>query len=209
MWNERVLARQWRFLVLVIGLLVLAACERGPTLQPLATDSVILAFGDSLTEGKGVTAQNSYPTVLSALTGRRVVNAGISGEITAEGLDRLPEVLDSVAPQLVVLLHGGNDILRNLDVVEARANLDAMIREIRGRGIAVVLVGVPEKRLFADSASLYGELAASHALPFDGEIIGELIRSPSMKSDSVHFNREGYQRLAESVHRLLDNAGAL
>lgn len=186
----------------------LAACDRGPRLAPLPADAVILAFGDSLTAGQGVSPEQSYPAVLARLSGRRVVNAGVPGEVTADGLARLPDVLDETRPQLLLLLHGGNDILRNLDPVQAAGNLSAMVRQARARGIGVVLIGVPEKRLFSDSSPIYQALAEREALVFEGEIIAELVRSPAMKSDAVHFNASGYERLAQTLHALLNKAGA-
>lgn len=193
--------------VLVVAA-ALAACDRGPRLAPLPADAVILAFGDSLTAGLGVSPEQSYPAVLARLSGRRVVNAGVPGEVTADGLARLPDVLDETRPQLLLVLHGGNDILRNLDPVQAAGNLSAMVRQARARGIGVVLIGVPEKRLFSDSSPIYQALAEREALVFEGEIIAELVRSPAMKSDAVHFNASGYERLAQTLHALLDKAGA-
>ncbi len=193
--------------VLVVAA-ALAACDRGPRLAPLPADAIILAFGDSLTAGLGVSPEQSYPAVLARLSGRRVVNAGVPGEVTADGLARLPDVLDETRPQLLLLLHGGNDILRNLDPVQAAGNLSAMVRQARARGIGVVLIGVPEKRLFSDSSPIYQALAEREALVFEGEIIAELVRSPAMKSDAVHFNASGYERLAQTLHALLDKAGA-
>ncbi|MFK7962427.1 MAG: arylesterase [Burkholderiaceae bacterium] len=196
------------FAAVLLGLGLLTACQEKP-LQPLPPGSTILAFGDSLTEGKGVALGDSYPAVLERISGIRVVNAGISGEITAEGLARLPQVLDDVRPQLMLLLHGGNDILRNLSPAQASANIAAMIQEARSRGIAVVLVGVPEKKLFSDTSPIYPALAEQFNLVFVESIIADLLRSPSKKSDAVHFNQAGYADIAEELYDTLQAAGAL
>jgi len=191
-----------------VAMALLTACQEKP-LEPLAPGSTILAFGDSLTEGKGVALSESYPAVLQRISGVRVVNAGISGEITADGLARLPEVLDDVRPQLMLLLHGGNDILRNLNPSQASANIAAMIREARSRGIAVVLVGVPEKKLFSDTSPIYPALAEQFELVFVESIIADLLRSPSKKSDAVHFNQAGYEEIAQALYDALQRSGAL
>ena len=81
--------------------LLLAGCGN-PALDTLPANATILAFGDSLTAGKGTSPDLSYPAVLAQLTGRDVINAGISGETTAEGLQRLPEVLDETGPRLLL-----------------------------------------------------------------------------------------------------------
>lgn len=188
--------------------LVLSACTASK-LEPLGADDTILAFGDSLTAGVGVPAQQSYPSVLAELTGLNVINAGIPGETTEEGLERLAEVLEQTQPDLVVLIEGGNDILRNQSEAQMKQNLSAMIRLMQEQGIQVVLLGVPQKALFSDSAPAYQQLADQFNLPFNGDVIAGLLRSPSSKSDQVHFNQKGYRELAEAVYELLEDNGAL
>ena len=131
--------------------LVLSACGNDK-LEPLSTGDTILAFGDSLTYGKGTTQDSAYPAVLQELSGFTVINAGISGETTSEGLTRLPGLLDQYKPALVILFEGGNDILRNLSKANAKANLSQMIQKIQSAGAQLILVGVPEKSLFSSSA---------------------------------------------------------
>ncbi|WP_250657839.1 GDSL-type esterase/lipase family protein [Alkalimarinus coralli] len=195
---------------LVIALLfaVLAGCGSSK-LEPIPKNGTILAFGDSLTVGVGTTEANSYPSVLAELTGLTVINSGVSGETTDNGLIRLREVLDNTNPDLLILLEGGNDILRNRNMSETKANLAAMIELAQSRDIPVVLIGVPQKALFSNSAPLYGELADECQLVFDDSLIAELQRSPSMKSDHVHFNEEGYRKMASDIFELLEDNGAL
>ncbi|TAA48573.1 arylesterase [Corallincola spongiicola] len=187
--------------------MTLSGCSQ-PKLQPLPYGARILAFGDSLTAGYGVERIYSYPSVLAELSGRDVINAGVSGELTKQGLKRLPFLLDQTMPELLLLIEGGNDILQNRPANETKQNLAKMIEMAQGRGIPVVLVGIPEKSLFSSSAALYRELAEEYDLVFDGNLMAALQRSPSLKSDYVHFNQQGYQQMAEGIFALLKENGA-
>ncbi|MFM5746847.1 GDSL-type esterase/lipase family protein [Aeromonas caviae] len=151
----------------------------------------------------------SYPSVLANLSGHPVVNGGVSGELSQAGRARLPGLLARHRPALVILLEGGNDILRGSGEAALKANLAAMIEAVQGSGAQILLVGVPRKSLFADGAPLYEELAEQYGLVLDNDSIGELLRDPALKSDAVHFNAEGYRTLAQRLHRLLQERGAL
>lgn len=193
---------------LLLAALLLQGCAE-PKLSPVPIDGTVLAFGDSLTLGVGARSRDSYPSVLSALGGRRVVNAGVSGETTDLGLARLQDTLPKVNPDLLLLLEGGNDILRARDPADTKSNLAAMVELARNQGVEVVLVGVPDKLLFSDSASFYEELAEQYELVFDGETLAGLLRRSDYKSDAVHLNSQGYRLLAEAIHELLAERGAL
>lgn len=196
--------------VLVVLLLALAACTASsPTLPRLAPDAAILAFGDSITYGTGADGGESYPAVLSVLTGRRVVNAGVPGEVSGEGLARLSALLDEHRPQLLILMHGGNDLLHKGSPDELARNLRAMVETARSRGIAVVLVGVPAPGLLLGVPELYPRLAEEYRLPYDGETLRAIEGDRALKSDPIHPNAEGYRRLAQRLDALLRAAGAL
>ncbi len=190
--------------------LLLAACSGSePTLPVLAEDAVILAFGDSLTRGTGARLEHSYPAVLEGLSARKVVNAGIPGELSENGLERLAGVLDRVTPALLILCHGGNDMLRKKDLKRARDNLAAMIALARERGIAVLLLAVPSPGIWLSPATFYAELAAATDTPVELDAIAQILADAKLKSDPVHPNAAGYRKLAEKVHARLVRAGAL
>jgi acyl-CoA thioesterase-1 len=184
----------------ILLVLMLGGCS-----QPLP----ILAFGDSLTHGNGVSLAQSYPAVLQQLTGHQVINEGVPGEVTADGLRRLPAVLEKHEPALVVLCHGGNDLLRHEDTAATAENLRQMIRTIRAHGAAVVLVAVPKPGLLLRPAELYTTVAEELKVPIDRTTLPELEADRTMKSDSIHLNQAGYRALAQAVDKLLRQAGAL
>lgn len=183
--------------------------EKVPQLTRLAPTDVIVAFGDSLTFGTGAAEAESYPAVLASLVGRPVVRSGVPGEVTAQGLARLPEVIEEHQPRLMIVCLGGNDMLRKVGEAEIRSNLKTIIRTIKERGIAVVLIGVPKPALLTGAAEFYAEIAKEFGIPYEGKVVTSILYSPDMKADPIHPNAKGYRRMAEAVAGLLRKAGAI
>ena len=115
---------------------LLACSDSNPKLTQLPEDAVILAFGDSLTFGTGAdnSQTQSYPAVLQKLTGHTVINSGMPGEVSIDGLERLSEELEEYQPDLVILCHGGNDLIRRLNKDKLRHNLEQMVTLIQASG---------------------------------------------------------------------------
>jgi len=196
--------------VLLLALAALAAaCGESAKLPPLGPDAVVLAFGDSLTYGTGAGEAESYPAQLEALIGRKVVGAGVPGEVSAQALARLPAALEQHRPQLLVLCIGGNDFLRNLGSAQVEANVRRMIFMAQERGTGVLLIGTPEKGLMVRPPGFYAELAKQFRIPYEGDVIGEILRNSELKSDPIHPNAKGYRLIAERVAALLRDSGAL
>jgi lysophospholipase L1-like esterase len=199
-----------------ILLLSLTACGKSEKVfSKLPSDAVIMAFGDSLTYGTGADKTQSYPNVLAKLSSHTVINSGIPGEISADGLKRLPALLDE--QQLLILIHGANDILRNMPREQTAANLTGMIAEAKQRDIKVVMLGVPTFGLYSllgltslESAKIYQQVAEAEKVPIDLESLPAIIDKRELKSeDKIHPNGQGYQRLGEAVFKLLQETGAL
>jgi acyl-CoA thioesterase-1 len=199
--------------LLVTAFLVVFAftgCTRtSGKLSPLPPDAVVLAFGDSITYGTGAPPGESYPVVLARLIGRTVVNAGIPGELSAQGLQRLPAALSSYRPALLLLCLGGNDFLHNLDDRQTADNVKAMVLLAKERGVETVLIGVPKPALLPATPSFYRDIARELAVPYDGEVLKKILTNNSLKADYIHPNPEGYKVLAETVRALLKKCGAL
>ncbi|TVP82331.1 MAG: arylesterase [Thioalkalivibrio sp.] len=195
----------------LLFLSLLAACSpTPPSLSPLPADATILAFGDSLTAGTGAHEGDSYPTQLSNLSGRQVINAGVPGEVSSQGLVRLPGLLDEHQPHLLILTHGGNDLLRRMDVEQTRDNLAAMIQLARDRGTDVLLVAVPAPTLLRlRSEAIYADIGEAFGIPVENGALARILSRDAMKSDPIHPNADGYRYLAEHIHRLLIETGAL
>jgi acyl-CoA thioesterase-1 len=200
--------RVWLALALAL-FAALAGCGRSPQLAPLARDAVVLAFGDSLTYGTGAGEAQSYPAQLEQLIARRVVRSGVPGEVTAAALARLPGALEAHAPKLLILCIGGNDFLRNLSKSAAAQNVRAMVALAKARGIDVLLIGTPEKGITVTPPAFYAEIAEAYDIPYEGKVIGQVLRDNALKSDPIHPNAQGYRLIAVRVAELLREAGAI
>lgn len=187
-----------------LACLWLAACGNAePRLEPLAGDAVILAFGDSLTHGTGAGRSEDYPSRLAELTGRTVINAGEPGELSGEGRERLPALLDKHDPDLVILWHGGNDILRDRDPAETEQNLRAMVNTSRESGAQVLLLAVPARSLFLGTAEFYSSVAKDLDVPLIDELLADVLRDRELKADPIHPNGKGYKVIAEKVRDVI------
>ena len=206
--------RAWRIALGTCWLVLLCACgARTPPLPALGKDAVILAFGDSLTFGTGARPNESYPAQLQQLIGRNVVMSGVPGEISEDGLRRLPETLDEVQPQLLILCHGGNDFLRRLDEKKTATHLRAMVQLARQRHISVLMIAPPKPGLTLgltlSPPDFYTTIAGEFAIPIESSVLGEVLTDRALKSDLVHPNAAGYRRIAVTVADFLKKTGAI
>ena len=181
---------------------------------------VVLAFGDSLYAGYQLDPGRSYPARLeAALNGQgmpvRFVNAGVSGDTTAAGLQRLAFTLDNQPrqPALVMVGLGGNDMLRGLPIEQTRANIDAVCAELQKRGIPFMLTGlVAAPNMGADYAgkfnAIFPELAKKYRVPLVPFLLEPVIGKPDLLlPDRIHPNAQGVDRIVATTQATV--AGAL
>jgi len=172
----------------------------------------ILAFGDSLLAGYGLPNGDAYPARLeTALRVRgvnaRITNAGISGETTAEGLQRLPAVLDtqSVKPDLIIVSLGANDMFQSRPPAETRANLAGILRLLKQRGIPVLLLGMmaaPDLRAdyARDFNPIYPSLAHEFGVPLVPFFLQPLVGKPDLlQDDKVHPTALGVEEMVAAT----------
>ncbi len=195
--------------LIVFSCLLSAGCQKEVCTEPLSPDAVILAFGDSLTTGFGADSSNSYPAVLQELTDLKVINAGASGETTDRGLQRLEEELELYSPELLILLEGGNDMLRRKSLDNMRSNLQQMVSIAQGNNTQVLMLAVPEPRIITSPPKLYEEIAEASGVPLMPDIVTDLLFDRDYKSDPIHLNEAGYRRLAEVIFQKLNDCGSL
>lgn len=177
----------------------------------------ILAFGDSLTAGLGLPAEQAFPSRLEAWLrangiAARVINAGVSGDTTAGGRARLDWAL-AAKPDIVILELGANDALRGIDPSLVRANLDAMIARIEASGARLLLAGMRAPSNWGedyqrDFDRVYPELAHAHGVTLYPFFLEGVAMDPELNQpDGVHPNERGVaaivDRIAPYVARLL------
>ena len=175
----------------------------------------IVAFGDSLTAGLGLSERESYPSLLQEMLRRdgydyEVVNAGVSGHTSADGLARIDWVLEGNANVRVVVLElGANDLLRGQSVAEMKKNLSEIIRRSKARGARVVLAGIVAptnqgREYQRESAEAFKQLAAEHRVPLIPFFLDRVAGVAELnQQDGIHPNPEGTKIVAQTVYRAL------
>lgn len=190
-------------------LMLLTACGQQTELPSLSSGDVILAFGDSLTYGTGAKQSQSYPAVLQSLSGLKVINAGIPGEVSKTGLKRLPALLDKHNPKLLILCHGGNDILRKQNLDTAADNIIAMINLAKERNIPTIMLGVPKLGIMLSPAEIYDQIAEQTNIVYVDDLLSDILSDNSLKADAVHPNAKGYRVMAETLYELLQDENVI
>lgn len=186
---------------------------------PAQYDKLVVAFGDSLYAGYRLAPNEGLaPQLQAALKAdginARVHNAGVSGDTTAAGRTRVAFVLDNLErkPDLVVLGLGGNDMLRGIKPAETRANMKAMLDELRKRDIDVILTGMlAAPNLGQDYATAFNAIFPQLAKEYDARLYPFFLEkvvtdSALMLPDGIHPNAQGVSRVVEGLSPLVEAA---
>jgi lysophospholipase L1-like esterase len=185
-------------LLVLFALLAGGGCQK-ITNHPPRGDGPIVAFGDSLTSGVGAEEAGAYPDFLAKEVGEPVLNRGVSGDTTEDGLNRLQkDVLDS-RPRMVIVWLGANDVLRQLSEAHAVENLTKIVDAIQAQGALVVLVGVPDAPFRPSLNDGVKRLAEERGCVYVPNPLRGILIDPELKSDPIHPNSRGYERVAARI----------
>jgi lysophospholipase L1-like esterase len=167
-----------------------------PVKNARPTGESIICFGDSLTYGTGASPGMDYPSQLSRLIGRPVINAGIPGDTTGTALARLERDVLSRSPRIVIITLGGNDLMRGVSRAEAFRNLKTVIAAAQDQGALVIVGGIDlsiRGRGFSEGYRKVSEETGAVLVP---DILKGLLGNPEKMSDAIHPNDAGYAVMA-------------
>lgn len=165
----------------------------------------IVAFGDSLVEGVGATKGNDFPSVLSRISGKSIINMGVSGNTTAQGLARIDEVI-AQKPKVVLVLLGGNDFLRKVPLKETFKNIDDIVVKIQDSGAVVVLLGIKGGLLSDEYASYFKEISQKRGTLYVSNVLSGLFGHNEYMSDGIHPNDVGYRKMVDRIYPVFKKA---
>ncbi len=203
--------------LLLIALLplILAACSSEPQFPPLPRGANVLILGDSLSHGTGAAEGEDYPSLLAASTGWNIINAGVPGDTSAGGLQRLPDLLNRHEVDLLIVELGGNDFIHRVPQQETINNLRAILSEAKANDIQPLLLAIPAFSPFGAAVGslsdheLYRQLAKETDTPLVEDIFSDVLAKNALKADPIHPNTEGYRLVEEGLRKALSKKGFL
>lgn len=185
------------FLLLVLS----AGCAKQEIKNIDSKGVNIICFGDSLTYGYGVDKGSDYPSLLARMINIPVINAGVDGDTSIEGLKRLNSDVLEKKPLLVIIEFGGNDFLKQVPISLTFSNINEMIDNVQAKGVMVALVDISAGMLFAEYRAQFHRIAKQKGAIFIPSILEGIVTNPNLKSDFLHPNSNGYNIIAQRVYR--------
>ena len=195
-------ASKFKTLVLLLGCFLFASCGSG---EPVVLSGEnIICFGDSLTYGTGASRNKSYPAQLSEMTGIPIINVGVPGNTTSDGLERIETDVLERSPRIVMITLGGNDLKNGVRKDVAYKNLKTIIEAIQAEGGLVVLGGVKFLVLDKGYGEMYKKLAKETDIILIPNVLSGLIGNGKYMSDPIHPNAAGYEIMAKKFHEAIE-----
>ena len=196
--------RFWVMVLLGFGLVGISACAKKEIKNIDSEGEELICFGDSITFGYGVKPGEDYPTLLSKMTNMPVINAGLDGDTSITALKRIKaDVLDR-KPFLVLVEFCGNDFLKDVPQDATINNIREMVLKIQKEGAITAIVDVSAGLFLRDYRVKFSKLAEETGSIFVPAVLSGIITNPSMKSDFMHPNPQGYKIIAERIYRAIN-----
>ena len=163
----------------------------------------VIAFGDSLVEGVGASPRHDLVWLLSTRTGTPIINAGRRGDTTAAALSRLDRDVLARDPRIVIVVLGGNDLIRRVPREQTLENMSRIVEQIRARGAAVVLAPVSLGLIVDNYTDGYEEIAERTRSVLVPGILDGILGTAGMTADPIHPNDRGYELMAARIEPVL------
>ena len=184
--------------------LAILGCSPEP--RQATSGTKVIAFGDSLVQGKGAARDKNWVSLLSQRYDVTILNKGKNGDTTDAALARLERDVLSNDPRVVLILLGGNDSLHRVPKDTTFKNLSEIIDRIQQVGAAAVLIGVRGGLLFDPYDSAFESLALAKRAYFIPDILEGILDNPSLLADLIHPNNQGHQRMADRIAPVFEEA---
>lgn len=196
------------FISFILAFLLIGCSEKK---EPILLTDTIVSFGDSLTFGYGAQENESYPYKLKEIIGYNVINEGINGDTAQNGVKRIVEVVQEHQPKLVLLSLGGNDMLRQSSQ-NLESNLKNIIQFLKSKNIEVVLIAEPQPSMMGQTfglsdAKVYEKVAKDENILLIENVFSKYLSKEELKSDLIHLNAKGYEKVAQDVAKKLKDSG--
>ncbi len=189
--------------IFICCLFMMIGCAKRDIKNVNSKGTNIICLGDSVTFGYGAEPGEDYPTQLAQMTKFPIINSGIDGDTSTEALKRIEsDVLDR-EPLLVIIEFGGNDFLRKIPKDVTVNNIKYMVDSVQEKGAMVAIVDISAGFFLAEYRQVLAVLAQEKSAIFIPSILGGVITNPSLKSDFIHPNKEGYKVIAQRVYRAI------
>ncbi len=187
---------------IVLFLFCLCACSKQEITNYPAKEGPIVAFGDSLTYGYGVSAEEAYPALLEKMWDKEVINLGVSGNTSLQGLARKEEI-KNFRPSFVLIEFSANDFFKKIPREQTKSALENIVDYVQDLGAIAVLIDTGGNSLMKPYRKIIKQIAKEkNALYIEG-IMDGIFNNKSLKSDNIHPNEEGYKKIAQKIDKVL------
>lgn len=186
----------------VLILFFIAACGVQDIVNYPAKEGPIVAFGDSLTYGQGVSAKDAYPALLTEKWQREVINLGVSGDTSLQGLAR-KEQIKALRPSFVLIEFGANDLFKRIPREKTQAALEELVDYAQNLGAVVVLLDTGGNSAMNPYKKMLKKIAKEKQTLYVDGIMDGIFNNRSLKSDNLHPNEQGYKKIADKIDKVV------
>ena len=200
-----------KIIAILLGVILLSGAiffvlKKSPTITNYPSDGkTIIVFGDSLVQGVGATTGNDFPSLLSYKIGAPIINMGVAGDTSSDGLARV-ESVNAQDPKIVLVLFGGNDFLRKVPVKKTFKNIDDIVVKLQDKVAVIILLGIKGGLLLDSYDEYFEEIVENRGTLYVPNVLEGIFGHSNLMADSIHPNDGGYKKIADKIYPVLKKA---